>query len=47
MHGTKKGEGVAKTFVELFEERGFDIGKIFAVTTDGAPAIVSKQDLSK
>ncbi len=35
-----KGEDI---FMEHFEERGIDISKIFAVTTDGTPALVRKQ----
>ena len=42
MPDTTKGEDVAKVFVEHFEERGVDIKKIFAVTTDGAPAMVGR-----
>ncbi|KAJ3581211.1 hypothetical protein NHX12_016914 [Muraenolepis orangiensis] len=38
-----KGEDIAKVFMEHFEERGIDISKIFAVTTDGAPAMVGRQ----
>ena len=40
---TTKGEDIARVFMEHFEERGIDIGKIFAITTDGAPAMVGKQ----
>ena len=40
MPETTKGEDIAKVFMEHFEERGIDISKIFAVTTDGAPAMV-------
>uniref|UniRef100_UPI00358FEE4E general transcription factor II-I repeat domain-containing protein 2-like n=1 Tax=Myxine glutinosa TaxID=7769 RepID=UPI00358FEE4E len=43
MSDTTKGEDIAKVFMEHFEERGIDIRKIFAVTTDGAPAMVGKQ----
>ncbi|KAM3616643.1 uncharacterized protein V6R79_021193 [Siganus canaliculatus] len=42
MPGTTKEEDVAKVFIEHFEGRGVDIKKIFAVTTDGAPAMVGK-----
>ena len=31
MHGTAKGEDVAKAFTDHFEERGVDIKKIFAI----------------
>eukprot|EP00064_Thunnus_orientalis_P011908 superscaffoldBa00001769_g11940 len=37
MHGTTIGEDVAKAFTNHFEEKGVDIKKISAVTTDGAP----------
>ena len=40
---TTKGEDVARVFLEHFEERGNDISKIFAVITDGVPAMVGKQ----
>uniref|UniRef100_UPI00358FAF2C general transcription factor II-I repeat domain-containing protein 2-like n=1 Tax=Myxine glutinosa TaxID=7769 RepID=UPI00358FAF2C len=40
---TKDEDNIAKVFMEHFEERGIDIRKIFAVTTDGAPAMVGKQ----
>ncbi|XP_050730475.1 general transcription factor II-I repeat domain-containing protein 2-like isoform X3 [Eriocheir sinensis] len=40
MYGTTKGEDILKTFTDHFEDRGVDIRKIFAVTTDGAPAMV-------
>ncbi|XP_065148348.1 general transcription factor II-I repeat domain-containing protein 2-like [Paramisgurnus dabryanus] len=43
MTDTTKGEDIAKVFVEHFEERGVDVGRIFAITTDGAPAMVGKQ----
>uniref|UniRef100_UPI00358ECE96 general transcription factor II-I repeat domain-containing protein 2-like n=1 Tax=Myxine glutinosa TaxID=7769 RepID=UPI00358ECE96 len=43
MSDTTKGEDIAKVFMEHFEEREIDIRKIFAVTTDGAPAMVGKQ----
>lgn len=43
MTDTTKGEDIAKAFFEHFEERGVDIGRIFAITTDGAPAMVGKQ----
>ncbi|XP_064120815.1 general transcription factor II-I repeat domain-containing protein 2A-like [Macrobrachium nipponense] len=33
---------VLKVFTDHFENRGVDIGKIFAITTDGAPAMVGK-----
>uniref|UniRef100_UPI00358E5645 general transcription factor II-I repeat domain-containing protein 2-like n=1 Tax=Myxine glutinosa TaxID=7769 RepID=UPI00358E5645 len=43
MSDTTKGEDIAKVFMEHFEERGIDIRKNFAVTTDGAPTMVGKQ----
>lgn len=42
MYGTTKGEDILKAFTDHFENRGVDIGKIFAITTDGAPAMVGK-----
>ncbi|XP_069981676.1 general transcription factor II-I repeat domain-containing protein 2A-like [Penaeus vannamei] len=42
MHATTKGEDILKTFTYHFEDRGIDIRKIFAVTTDGTPAMVGK-----
>ena len=42
MPDTTKGEDVAKALIEHFEERGIDIRKVFAVTTDGAPAMVGR-----
>nr|XP_054590733.1 SCAN domain-containing protein 3-like [Nothobranchius furzeri] len=42
MPETTRGEDIANVFMERFEERGIDIAKIFAVTTDGAPAMVGK-----
>uniref|UniRef100_A0A3B4ESV8 DUF4371 domain-containing protein n=1 Tax=Pundamilia nyererei TaxID=303518 RepID=A0A3B4ESV8_9CICH len=42
MPETTRGEDIAKVFKECFDERGIDITKIFAVTTDGAPAVVEK-----
>ncbi|KAK1886585.1 Protein ZBED8 [Dissostichus eleginoides] len=42
MPETTKGEDIANVFMEHFEERGIDISKIFAVTTDGAPAMVGR-----
>ncbi|XP_042891739.1 general transcription factor II-I repeat domain-containing protein 2A-like [Penaeus japonicus] len=44
MHGTTKGEDVLKTFTDHFEDRGVDIRKIFAVTTNGAPTMVGKDE---
>lgn len=43
MPDTTKGEDVAKALFEHFEERGINISKVFAVTTDGAPAMVGRQ----
>ena len=42
MHGITEGEDVAKAFTDHFEERGVDIKNVFAITTDGAPAMVGK-----
>ena len=42
MPDTTKGEDVAKALIEHFEERGINIRKVFAVTTDGAPAMVGR-----
>uniref|UniRef100_A0A3Q2UT69 DUF4371 domain-containing protein n=1 Tax=Haplochromis burtoni TaxID=8153 RepID=A0A3Q2UT69_HAPBU len=42
MPETTRGEDIAKVFKECFDEQGIDITKIFAVTTDGAPAVVEK-----
>ncbi|XP_066955783.1 general transcription factor II-I repeat domain-containing protein 2A-like [Macrobrachium rosenbergii] len=42
MYGTTKGEDILKAFTDYFENRGVDIGKIFAITTDDAPAMVGK-----
>ena len=42
MYDTTKGKEVVKTFIDHFEQRGVDIKKIFAVTTDGAPAMIGK-----
>ncbi|XP_064111510.1 protein FAM200C-like [Macrobrachium nipponense] len=33
MYGTTKGEDILKAFTDHFENRGVDIGKIFAITT--------------
>ena len=44
MYDTTKGKDVVKTFIDHFEQRGVDIRKIFAVTTDGAPSIVGKHN---
>ena len=51
MPDTTKGEDVAEAliehFEEHFEERGIDIRKVFAVTTDGETAMVGvKRELS-
>ncbi len=43
MPDTTKGEDIAKVLIEHFEERGINIRKVFAVTTDGAPAMVGRQ----
>lgn len=42
MTDTTKDEDIAKVLVEHFEERGINLGRIFAVTTDGASAMVEK-----
>lgn len=34
MPDTTKGEDIAKALTEHFEERGINMGKVFAVTTD-------------
>ncbi|XP_066971768.1 protein FAM200C-like [Macrobrachium rosenbergii] len=47
MYGTTKGEDILKAFTDHFENRGVDIGKIFAITTDGAPAMISSFVLKK
>lgn len=38
-----KGEDIVRVFMEHLEAKRIDIRKIFAVTTDGAPAMVGKQ----
>ena len=43
MPDTTKGEDIAKASIEHFEDRGIDMSKVFAVTTDGAPAMVGRQ----
>ena len=43
MPDTTKGEDVATAIMQHFEERGVDMRKVFAVTTDGAPSMVGKQ----
>ncbi|XP_037802959.1 protein ZBED8-like [Penaeus monodon] len=42
VYGTTKGEDILKTFIDHFEDRGVDIRKIFAVTTDGAHVMIGK-----
>nr|XP_027218346.1 protein ZBED8-like [Penaeus vannamei] len=42
MHATTKGEDILKTFTDHFEDRGIDIRKIFAFTSDGSPVMVGK-----
>lgn len=42
MYGTTNGEDILKTFTDYFEDRGINIRKVFAVITDGAPAMVGK-----
>ena len=37
MSDTTKGEVIARLFMEHSEERGIDIGTIFAVSTDATP----------
>ncbi|XP_064111511.1 uncharacterized protein LOC135219004 [Macrobrachium nipponense] len=39
VYGTTKGEDILKAFTDHSKNRGVDIGKIFAITTDGAPAM--------
>ncbi|KAK0146239.1 General transcription factor II-I repeat domain-containing protein 2 [Merluccius polli] len=43
MPDTTKGEDIARALIEHFEERGINMDKVFAVTTDGAPAMVGRQ----
>ena len=43
MPDTTRGEDVARVITRHFEERGVDMRKVFAVTTDGAPSMVGKQ----
>ena len=43
MPETTKCADIAKALIEHFEERGFNISKVFAVTTDGTPAMVGRQ----
>ena len=38
----RKDIGLFDTITKYFEKRGIDIQKIFAVTTDNAPAIVGE-----
>ena len=42
MYGTTTGKDILDTFTKHFEERGIDMKKIFAVTTDGAPAMIGQ-----
>lgn len=42
LYGNTKGEDILNTLIDRFEKRGVNIRKIFAVTTDGAPAMVVK-----
>ncbi|XP_069988559.1 general transcription factor II-I repeat domain-containing protein 2A-like [Penaeus vannamei] len=39
MYGTTNGEDILKTFTDYFEDRGINIREVFAVITDGAPAM--------
>ena len=43
MPDTTRGEDVARVITRHFEQRGVDMRKVFAVTTDGAPSMVGKQ----
>ncbi|XP_068220419.1 uncharacterized protein [Palaemon carinicauda] len=40
MYDNTKEEDILMAFTNLFENREEDIGKIFAITTDGAPVMV-------
>ena len=42
MHGTTKGEDVAKAFTDHFEKRCRFVKNIFAITTDRSPTMVGK-----
>ena len=42
MYGTTKGKNVLHIFTKNFEERGFDIKKIFSVATDSAPPMMGQ-----
>lgn len=43
MPDTTKGEDVATVITQHYDERGVDMAKIFAITTDGAPSVVGRQ----
>ena len=42
MYGTTTVKDILDTFIKHFEKRGFDMKKIFSVTTDGAPAMIGQ-----
>ena len=42
LFNTTTGEDILLAFVKFFEKQGVDLNKVFAVTTDGAPAMVGK-----
>ena len=42
MYGSTKGANILEKFINHFEKRQIDIKKIFAVTTDGAAAMVGR-----
>lgn len=42
MTDSTKGQDITRAVIEHFDERGIIMDKMFAVTTDGAPAMVSK-----
>ena len=44
MYDTTKGKDLVKTFIDHFDQKEVNIKKIFAVTTDGAPAMVGKHN---
>ncbi|KAG9259865.1 general transcription factor II-I repeat domain-containing protein 2-like [Astyanax mexicanus] len=43
MPDTTRGDNIATVIMQHFVERGVDMRKVFAVTTDGAPSMVGKQ----
>ena len=42
MYGSTKGADILEKFINHFEKRQIDIKKIFAVTSDGAAAMVGR-----